>query len=46
LTLPLVSYGRSSIIIAIISIGLLLRIHHELATDARPLNRKSRKKRK
>jgi len=46
LTLPLVSYGRSSIIIAMISIGLLLRIHHELATDARPLNRKARKKRK
>ncbi len=46
LTLPLVSYGRSSIIIALISIGLLLRIHHELVTDARPLNRKARKKRK
>jgi cell division protein FtsW len=46
LTLPLVSYGRSSMIIAIISIGLLLRIHHELATDARPLNRKAKKKRK
>jgi cell division protein FtsW len=46
LTLPLVSYGRSSIIIALISIGLLLRIHHELATDARPVNRKVRKKRK
>jgi hypothetical protein len=27
-----------------ISIGLLLRIHHELATDARPANRKSKKK--
>lgn len=46
LTLPLISYGRSSIIIAIISIGLLLRIHHELVTDARPVNRKARKKRK
>ena len=46
LTLPLISYGRSSIIIAMISIGLLLRIHHELATDARPVNRKARKKRK
>jgi len=44
LTLPLISYGRSSIIIAMISIGLLLRIHHELATDARPVNRKARKK--
>ncbi len=46
LTLPLISYGRSSIIIAMISIGLLLRIHHELVTDARPVNRKLRKKRK
>jgi len=46
LTLPLVSYGRSSIIIAMISIGLLLRIHHELVPDARPVNRKNGKKRK
>lgn len=40
LTLPLISYGRSSIIVAMISIGLLLRIHHELVTDARPTNRR------
>lgn len=40
LTLPLISYGRSSLIIAMISIGLLLRVHHELATDASPVNRK------
>lgn len=40
LTLPLISYGRSSLIIAMISIGLLLRVHHELVTDARPVNRK------
>ncbi len=40
LTLPLISYGRSSLIIAMISLGLLLRVHHELATDARPVNRK------
>ncbi|MDX1403179.1 MAG: putative lipid II flippase FtsW [Woeseiaceae bacterium] len=33
LTLPLVSYGRSSLIVAMTSIGLLLRIHHELQTD-------------
>jgi cell division protein FtsW (lipid II flippase) len=38
--LPLISYGRSSLIIAMISLGLLLRVHHELATDARPVNRK------
>ncbi len=40
LTLPLISYGRSSLIITMICIGLLLRIHHELAVDARPVNRK------
>ncbi len=43
LTLPLISYGRSSLIIAMISIGLLLRVHHELATDARPVNRKRKR---
>ena len=40
LTLPLISYGRSSLIVTMISIGLLLRIHHELTVDARPVNRK------
>lgn len=45
LTLPLISYGRSSLIMTIISIGILLRIHHELVVDARPLNRKSSKRR-
>jgi cell division protein FtsW len=44
LTLPLISYGRSSLIIAMISIGLLLRVHHELVTDARPVNRKRKAK--
>ncbi len=48
LTLPLISYGRSSMIVALVSIGLLLRIHHELAVDARPANtrQKSRSRRK
>lgn len=46
LTLPLISYGRSSLIITLICIGLLLRIHHELAIDASPANRKTVKKRK
>jgi cell division protein FtsW len=45
LTLPLISYGRSSLIIAMISLGLLLRVHHELVTDARPVNRKRMPKR-
>jgi cell division protein FtsW len=42
LTLPLISYGRSSLIITMICIALLLRIHHELAVDATPVNRKRR----
>lgn len=42
LTLPLVSYGRSSLIVTMITIGLLMRIHHELEVDARPVNRKRR----
>jgi cell division protein FtsW len=45
LTLPLVSYGRSSMIITMIAIALLLRIHHELVVDAKPVNRRARKKR-
>jgi cell division protein FtsW len=46
LTLPLISYGRSSLIITMICISLLLRIHHELAVDAKPTNRKRRKRSK
>lgn len=45
LTLPLISYGRSSLIIAIVAISLLLRIHHELMVDATPVNRTRRRKR-
>jgi len=45
LTLPLVSYGRSSLIIAMIAIAMLLRIHHELVVDAKPVNRKRGSKR-
>ncbi|MFQ6004709.1 MAG: putative lipid II flippase FtsW [Woeseia sp.] len=46
LTLPLISYGRSSMIIAMFSLGLLLRVHHELATDAHPVNRKRNSRRR
>ncbi len=46
LTLPLISYGRSSLIVTLICISLLLRIHHELAVDTRPKNRVRRKRRK
>ena len=45
LTLPLISYGRSSLIVTMAAIGLLLRIHHELSVDTTPVNRKRRKKR-
>lgn len=46
LTLPMISYGRSSLIITLMSIGLLLRIHHELAVDASPVNSKRRGRKK
>lgn len=42
LTLPLISYGRSSLIVTMVAIGLLMRIHHELTVDAKPVNRKRR----
>ena len=45
LTLPLVSYGRSSLIITMVALAMLLRIHHELVVDAKPVNRKRRKRR-
>ena len=45
LTLPLISYGRSSLIVAMVSIALLLRMHHELSTDGRPANVRKKKKR-
>jgi len=46
LTLPLISYGRSSLIVTMVAIGLLLRIHHELEVDAKPVNRKRGGRRK
>ncbi len=46
LTLPLISYGRSSLIVTMGAIGLLLRIHHELLVDATPVNRKRGRKKK
>jgi cell division protein FtsW len=42
LTLPLISYGRSSLIVTMAAIGLLMRIHHELEVDAKPVNRTRR----
>ncbi len=40
LTLPLISYGRSSLIVTMLAVAILLRIHHELVVDTRPINRK------
>jgi cell division protein FtsW len=44
LTLPLVSYGRSSLIIAMVSLGILFRIHHEIAVEASAPNRRRKRK--
>ncbi len=46
LTLPLISYGRSSLIVTIVAISILLRIHHELSTDSSPANRRKPRRRK
>jgi len=35
LTLPLMSYGRSSLIVALAWVGLVMRVHHEVAGGAR-----------
>jgi cell division protein FtsW len=35
LTLPLMSYGRSSLIVALAWVGLLLRVHHEATANSR-----------
>ena len=35
LTLPLMSYGRSSLIVTLCWIGIILRVHHEVATGGR-----------
>ncbi len=44
LTLPLVSYGRSSLIVTMIALAMLMRVHHELAVDGKPVNRRKRSK--
>ena len=44
LTLPLISYGRSSIIMTLVTLGILLRIYHEL--DSGYVSKNKRKVRK
>ena len=35
LTLPLMSYGRSSMLVTLAWLGLILRVHHEVACGLR-----------
>lgn len=35
LTLPLLSYGRSSLLVSLAWLGVLLRIHHEVKCSSR-----------
>ena len=35
LTLPLMSYGRSSMLVTLAWIGMLLRVHHEVAASGK-----------
>ena len=35
LTLPLLSYGRTSLVVTLAWLGVLLRVHHEVATSGR-----------
>ena len=46
LTLPLISYGRSSLIVTMVALALLFRVHHELSVDTTPVNRKRSPKKK
>lgn len=46
LTLPLISYGRSSMVVVLVSFGILMRIHHELEVDSGPANRRKSAARK
>ena len=46
LTLPLISYGRTSVVITLVSLGLLARIHHELVIEAQRAQAREARKRK
>jgi cell division protein FtsW len=45
LTLPLISYGRTSAVITLLSLGLLVRIHHEVQERARRVEARPPRKR-
>lgn len=46
LTLPLISYGRTSVIITLVSLGLLARIHHEVVVASSETARERRRRRR
>jgi cell division protein FtsW len=38
-TLPLMSYGRSSMLVALLWLGVIMRVHHEVANSGRAVKR-------
>jgi cell division protein FtsW len=44
LTLPLISYGRTSVVITLMSLGLLIRIQHEVQDAARRATARAQRK--
>ena len=45
LTLPLISYGRTSVVVTLIMLGVLVRSYHELQLAAQDMSvREARKK--
>ena len=46
LTLPLMSYGRTSVVITLVCLGLLARIHHEVVAASPEVVRARRKRRR
>ncbi len=46
LPLPLMSYGRTSVVVTLISLGLLARIHHEVVAASRDTRRERPRRRR
>ncbi len=44
LTLPLISYGRTSAVVTLLSLGLLIRIHHEVQLAVRQAETRQHRK--